>query len=71
MKRTSRGPTEQFILEDEVIEKNDDKEKQPLNPRQKVAPLKQLSGNCKVLDTDSSLDEVNFEKIIYLNRERQ
>ena len=26
------GPTEQFILEDEVIEKNDDKEKQPLNP---------------------------------------
>ena len=64
------GPTEQFILEDEVIEKNDDKEKQPLNPRQQFAPRKQLTGNCKVHDIDSPLVEVNFENIIYLNRER-
>ena len=31
------GPTEQFILEDEVTGKNDDKEKQPLNPRQQFS----------------------------------
>ena len=58
------GPTEQFILEDEVTGKNDDKEKQPLNPRQQFSRQRQLTGNCKVHNIDSSLDEVNFEKII-------
>ena len=67
---STSGPTEQFLLDDEVIEENDDWGKQPLNPRQKFAPRKQLAGNCKVHDIDFSLDEANFEKVIYLNRER-
>ena len=37
------------------------------NSRQRYAPRKQLTGNRKVYDIDSS-DEDSFEKIIYLNR---
>ena len=44
-------------------------EEQPLNPRQQYVPRKQLTRNRKVHDIDSSLDEANFEKIIYVNRE--
>lgn len=37
------------------------------NSRQRYAPRKQLTGNRKLYDIDSS-DEGSFEKIIYLNR---
>ena len=56
--------TEQFFLEDEVIESIDDEEEQPLNTTKRYAPRKQLTRNHKVYDIDSSLDEPNFEKII-------
>ena len=61
-------PTKQFILEEEVIENIDDVEEQPLNPRQWYAPWIEPTHNRKVYDIDSSLDEANFEMIIYLNR---
>ena len=61
--------TEQFILEDEVIENIDEVEQQPLNPQQRYAPQNQLTRNRKVHDTDSSSDKANFEKIIYLKIE--
>ena len=61
-------PTKQFILEEEVIENIDDGEEQPLNPRQWYAPWIEPTHNRKVYDIDSSLDEANFEMIIYLNR---
>ena len=67
--KNSGDPTDKFILDDEVVENIDNREKQPLNPWQWYAPRKQLTHNLKVHGIDSSLDEDNFEKIIYLSRE--
>ena len=66
--KNNSDPTEQFILEDEVVENIDDGKEQPLNLFQRYAPRKQLTHNCVVDNMDSFLDEANIEKIIYLNR---
>lgn len=56
--KSNGDPTEQFILEDELIENVDGGEKQPVNPRQLHMPRKQLTCNRKV-HIDSSTDEAN------------
>ena len=67
--KNNGDPTDKLILDDEVVENIDNREKQPLNPWLWYAPRKQLTHNLKVHGIDSSLDEDNFEKIIYLSRE--
>lgn len=57
-KKSNGDPTEQFILEDELIENVDGGEKQPVNPRQLYMPRKQLTRNRKV-HIDSSTAEAN------------
>lgn len=67
--KNNGDPTDKLILDDEVVENIDNREKQPWNPWLWYAPRKQLTHNLKVHGIDSSLDEDNFEKIIYLSRE--
>ena len=41
-----------------------DREKQPLNPRQRCAPRKQLTRNRKVHDIESSLDKLILKRLV-------
>ena len=63
------NPTELFILEGEVIENTNNREEQPLKPRQQYTPRKHLTRNRNFHDIDPFFNETNFEMIIYLNRE--
>ena len=65
------NPSAQFLFEDEVFENIDDIKEQPLIVEQRYAPRKQLTRYRKVHDINSSLDDANFKKIIYLKREKR
>ena len=65
------NPSAQFLFEDEVFENIDDIKEQPLIVEQRYGPRKQLTRYRKVLGINSSLGDANFEKIIYLKREKK
>ena len=66
-KGNNSDSTDQFILEDEVIENIDDGEEVNVNLRERYAPSKQLTRNDKVHGIDSSLMKLILKRLFIWN----